>query len=43
MAHVLVGGVEVARDSRLTGALPGTVLRSGTDTDTVTVPAHAAG
>jgi N-acyl-D-aspartate/D-glutamate deacylase len=43
MAHVLVGGVEVARASALTGALPGTVLRSGTDTDTVTVPAHAAG
>jgi hypothetical protein len=36
MAHVLVGGVEIARDSELTGARPGRVLRSGVDTDTVT-------
>jgi N-acyl-D-aspartate/D-glutamate deacylase len=41
VAHVLVGGVEIAHDSVLTGALPGQVLRSGRDTDTITVPAHA--
>ncbi len=41
MAHVIVGGVEIAHDSVLTGALPGRVLRSGVDTDTVTVAAHA--
>ena len=39
--HVLVGGVEIARGSQLTGATPGRVLRSGTDTDTITVPAHS--
>ncbi|MFM7069319.1 MAG: amidohydrolase family protein, partial [Actinomycetes bacterium] len=35
--HVWVGGVEVARDGRATGELPGAVLRSGRDTDTVNV------
>ena len=34
--HVFVSGVEVVRDSAATGALPGSIIRSGTDTDTVT-------
>jgi N-acyl-D-aspartate/D-glutamate deacylase len=34
---VWVGGVQVVEDGRSTGALPGTVVRSGRDTDTVEV------
>ena len=33
--HVWVSGVETVRQGRTTGALPGSVIRSGVDTDTV--------
>jgi N-acyl-D-aspartate/D-glutamate deacylase len=39
VAHVFVGGTEIVRDSALLDATPGTLLRSGRDTDTVPVPA----
>ena len=33
--HVFVSGVEVVRNSEATGKLPGSIIRSGVDTDTV--------
>ncbi len=37
IAHVIVGGSEIVRGTEFTGALPGTVLRSGRDTETVSL------
>jgi N-acyl-D-aspartate/D-glutamate deacylase len=36
VAHVIVNGTEIVHDNQLTGERPGTLLRSGRDTETVT-------
>jgi hypothetical protein len=41
VAHVFVNGTEVAHHNRLTGAIPGTLLRSGRDTYTVEAGTYA--
>ena len=38
ISHVIVNGTEIIRDGEHTKALPGTIFRSGRDTDTVEVP-----
>ena len=41
--HVFVNGVQTIREGAHTGALPGAVLHSGRDTETVTVPGGGSG
>jgi N-acyl-D-aspartate/D-glutamate deacylase len=43
MEHVLVSGTEIVEAGAFTGATPGRILRSGTDTDTVLASAAASG
>ncbi len=43
VGHVLVNGTEIVRDGAFTGAVPGRVLRSGRDTDTVHAGSDWAG
>ena len=42
IGHVIVNGAEIVRDSKLTGAEPGKVLRSGRDTYTVSLNGNPA-
>jgi N-acyl-D-aspartate/D-glutamate deacylase len=39
VGDVFVNGIQIVRNGEHTGALPGTVLRSGKDTETVTIDA----
>jgi N-acyl-D-aspartate/D-glutamate deacylase len=43
IGRVLVNGTEIVRDGEFTGAVPGRVIRSGTDTDTVHAGSDWAG